>query len=182
METENELSGKKIVAFEKENRIHIHNVSTKNSFLDMTFNPLWDYIPCIRSYIQNILLIYFKEFKYIYKIILALSEILENAVKYSNNQNIRILLKNLNILSSIELITYNYTDIKNIEQLKATIKEMNSSDSLHYYINKLKDSVKQKSVQSRLGLARIHYEADADLFARDVGNNLLEVKVTLNLK
>jgi len=134
-------------------------------YLDMTFGPVWDYIPLTRNFVENFLLINLIEKRNISKISLAVSELLENAIKYSNNDVIRLKIIKRLTDNSIEIHVFNYTDDLHANNLLEQIEIMKSRNSLEYYLEKMKNISKNNKEFSNLGLARINYEANAKIDA-----------------
>ena len=62
-------------------------------YLDLTFGPKWDYIPLTKNYIENFLLINVIDKVNISKIAMSASELLENAVKFSSRDGIRMMIR-----------------------------------------------------------------------------------------
>jgi len=153
-----------------------------DSYLDISFKATWDYIPVTKSYIENILLIEMSDMGDIHKIGTAASELLENATKYSTKKGIRTVIKKLEDKDEIELIVYNYSDKIHADQLIVRVEEMNKTDSLQYYLYRMKESIKNKNESPGLGLARVYHEANAKLSASYLGDlELVEVKANIKL-
>lgn len=152
-------------------------------YLDITFGPVWDYIPLTRNYIENFLLINLIEKKNISKISLAVSELLENAIKYTNNDVIRLkLIKKINE-NILEVHVYNFSDKEHAEILKNYLKVMYSKDPLEFYLEKMKEISKGNKENSSLGLARINYEAKAKIEAfYDENTKILETHAKIKLE
>jgi hypothetical protein len=140
-------------------------------YLDITFGPKWDYIPLTKNFIENFLLVNVVDRKSISKIAMSASELLENAVKFSNSDGIRMMIRKMGKKKLIELKVYNYIQQKDVDALLARIDDMNKSDPLQYYITKMKESVARKDGKSGLGLARIRYEGEADIICRYLKEN-----------
>lgn len=140
-------------------------------YLDITFGPKWDYIPLTKNFIENFLLVNIVDRKSISKIAMSASELLENAVKFSNRDGIRMLIRKLGKKKLIELKVYNFVEKKDAGILVDRIKDMNKSDPLQYYITKMKESVSRKDGKSGLGLARIRYEGEADIICKYLEDN-----------
>lgn len=153
-----------------------------DSFLDISFKATWDYIPVTKSYIENILLIEMSDMGDIHKIGTAASELLENATKYSSRKGIRTIIKKLEDKQEIELIVFNFSDSVNAEKLAKRVEEMNKTDSLQYYLFRMKESIKNKNESAGLGLARVYHEANARVSAYfNKEKNLVEVKASIKL-
>ncbi len=134
-------------------------------FLDLTFGPKWDYIPITRNYIENFLMINIDDKYRINKITMAASELLENAVKYSNRDGVRIIISKNDHQKNISLKVLNYADKETAMAHIGRINKMNEYKPLEYYIERMKDSVTRTDGKAGLGLARINHEANATISA-----------------
>ena len=120
-------------------------------YLDITFGHKWDYIPLTKNYIESFLLLNLIEKQIISRIAMSASELLENAVKYSDKDDgIRMVIKKLVKEKKIELCVYNFINEKSADILIERIIDMNNQDPLQYYINKMRESVKKKIRANRI--------------------------------
>jgi len=92
---------------------------------------------------------------------MSASELLENAVKFSNKDGIRMMIKKMDKEEQLILVVFNYTTQKEAQHLMDRIADMNSQDPLQYYIERMKTSAARNDGKSGLGLARINYEGEA---------------------
>ncbi len=151
-------------------------------FLDLTFGPKWDYIPITRNYIENFLMINIDDKFRINKITMAASELLENAVKYSNKDGVRIIISKNDHQKDITLKVFNYAEKTNAMEHIDRINKMNEQKPLDYYIERMKHSVTRTDGKAGLGLARINHEANATITAKYYDeNNVLEVSAIFKL-
>lgn len=134
-------------------------------YLDITFGPIWDYIPLTRNYVENFLLVNLVDKKKITRIAMAAAELLENAVKYCNKDGIRLKLTKEDSQNEIRVSVYNFANLDEKNDLVSHIDGMNKSEPLEYYLGQMKKSVIRKDGKSCLGLARIHHEANARITA-----------------
>lgn len=134
-----------------------------HGYLDITFGPKWDYVPLTKNYVENFLLINLVDKDNIGRIALAASELLENAVKYSTKDGIRMIIRKILEKKVIELIVMNYTAKEMYNSVKSVVEEMNKSDPMEFYINRMKIAATSESGESGLGLARINYECSAEI-------------------
>lgn len=133
-------------------------------YLDITFGPKWDYIPLTRVYIENFLQINCATKDNIRKIEIAASELLENAVKYSTLDGIRMKIHKTKA-EGISLSVFSHSTKSESKMVIDLINDMNQQDSLEYYVKKMKESVKKKEDGSYagLGFARIYHETKAQI-------------------
>ncbi|MCG8571053.1 MAG: hypothetical protein MJB14_13010 [Spirochaetes bacterium] len=147
-------------------------------YLDITFGPKWDYIPLTRIYVENFLLLNMTSKENIHKIEIAASELLENAVKFSDQDGIRLILDKQQNL--IDLSVFNHCGDKAAQNVKDLINEMNQNDPFEYYVKKMKESIRDKSHSAGLGLARIYSEGKARLSAEyDGDSQILEINAKI---
>ncbi len=144
--------------------MQINYVTDTQGYLDITFGPKWEYIPLTRNFIESFLLINVIDKQNINKIAVAASELLENAVKFSNKDGVRMTIKKNVIESKVELRVFNYSDKTKALALKEYIEKTNAiEDKLHFYIDKMKESVTRNDGKACLGIPRICYEAQAEM-------------------
>jgi hypothetical protein len=151
-------------------------------YLDITFGPKWDYIPLTKNYVENFLLINVIDKQNISKIAMSASELLENAVKFSSKDGIRMMIRKLDKKNQVELIVFNHVVKKEAEKVGQLVDEMNKMEPLQYYIGKMKESVSRKDGKAGLGLARINYEGEAKInvkFYDDI--EVIQVKAVFQL-
>lgn len=156
------------------------NETKSDGFIELRFNPVWDYIPFVREYIRNVVTLYYKEPRSVEQITLAVSEVLENAVKYSVKSDVRMILERLGNTLPVKLCVYNYAEPAHGQCLIETVEEMKTVEPLEFYIHKMKLSVKQDSGRANIGLARIYYESEGLIAAGYVDEGLMEVSVVFN--
>lgn len=158
-----------------------------NGYLDITFGPIWSYIPLTRNYIENFLMINLEEQLGINKIVMTASELLENAVKYSSEDGIRVKITKHIDKDMVDLVVLNALIKTDYEKLKVKVEEANNAENtLEYYVNKMKESYARNDGKAGLGIPRIRHEAEAKLnltyFPKNDASGILEVKVSFNTK
>ncbi len=164
--------------------MHINYISDTQGYLDITFGPKWEYIPLSRNFIESFLLINVIDKQNINKIAVAASELLENAVKFSNKDGVRMTIKKFVPEAKVELKVFNYSDRTKALALKDYIEKTNSiTDKLQFYIEKMKESVTRVDGKACLGIPRICYEAQAEMhcvYHEDEG--VIEVQALFKIK
>lgn len=148
-------------------------------YLDITFGPKWDYIPITRNYVENFLSIHTSNQEDISKVEMIASELLENGVKYSNHDGVRMIIKKDEDRKVIELAVYNYCTKESAEKIIMKIEEANKHDPIEYYLKCIQESKenKEKNGSAGLGVARINYEGNAKLSGRyNEKKSILEIK------
>jgi hypothetical protein len=118
----------------------------------------------------------------VHKVGTAISELLENAVKYSNKSIIHMTIMNDEKNGHIAVSIFNYADENNAQKLVRMIDEMNSRDSLEYYIGRMRESILNKKKSAGLGLARIYHETNAIISASyNKSEKMVQVKAIISV-
>jgi len=158
-----------------------------NGYLDITFGPIWSYVPLTRNYIENFLVINLTEKEGVNKIVTSASELLENAVKYSCSDGIRVKIRKHIDKDVVDLIVLNAIKKDDYERLSKKIEEANNADNtLEYYVKKMKESYERNDGKAGLGIPRIRHEAGVKLeltyHQEDDNKGIIEVKASFNTK
>lgn len=133
--------------------------------LNMRLLKRWNRIPYTREYLREFLSLNDICETDISKIEVSASELLENSIRHSSNDNDYIFLSLHKERESrrLNLSVSNYCDEGNRNAIIERIKEIHISDPFEYYMYRLFQSVKDRSKSSGLGLARVYYEGNAAL-------------------
>lgn len=140
-------------------------INKELTYLDIYFDPKWEYIPLAKSFIEDFLTINLVNNEEIHKVGTAASELLENAVRYAYGNGIRMSVQNEVDKSMVYLIIINYSDDMHAKRLLKRVKEMNKNDSLEYYLYRMRESIRNKGTSPGLGLARVYHESKAKITA-----------------
>jgi len=136
-----------------------------DSFLDITISQNWEHISETRSYISGILKNNLENDIKISKVVISISELLENAVKFGNQDTIRAIIKKYEEKKELELIVYNYLSKEKALRLIQYIKSINNiNDPIIFYKNRMKEVVSEGK-KGGLGLVRIKCECEAEISA-----------------
>ncbi|MBN2444763.1 MAG: hypothetical protein JXJ04_25630 [Spirochaetales bacterium] len=157
-------------------------INKELTYLDISFERKWEYIPVTKAFIEKFLTVNMVNNEDVHKVGTASSELLENAVHYSNLNGVRMSVQNEIDESRVYLVIFNYTDDAHAKILLKRIKEMNKQNSLEYYLYRMRESIKNKGSSPGLGLARIYHEAGAKISAtyRKI-KKIVEVRVEIPL-
>ncbi|MBN2532768.1 MAG: hypothetical protein JXB88_07755 [Spirochaetales bacterium] len=157
-------------------------INKELTYLDISFDPKWEYIPLAKSFIEDFLTINMVNNEEIHKVGTAASELLENAVRYNHQNGIRMSVQNEVDESMVYLIIINYSDEMHAKRLLKRIKEMNKNDSLEYYLFRMRESIRNKGDSPGLGLARVFHESKAKITAEyNKEQKIVEVRASIPL-
>ena len=109
------------------------------------------------------------------KISMAISELLENAVKYSISEDAYIRLEFPGKGGLLQVIVQNQAEEKQAKKLLDFVDNLNSGPPLETYMELMKKNNDQPGT-SQLGLARIRYESEGEIQAQYTDN-----RVTMSL-
>jgi len=145
----------------------------------LSFNPLKDNINIEEikgNIISNIKL---EDPHLLHQVEMTISELLENAIKYSDNKEIEVLFE---YNEHIKILISNYvskkTHINNIINIIEKIKHIHRNDNL--YLKRIEEIIKRdKHGESQMGLYRIFYEGEFNLdYYFDNSNNKISIIAT----
>lgn len=152
----------------------------------LRFNIDWSYVDIIRTFVNNFLQRGLVDSKKSDKLSMAVSELLENAVKYSTIEeenrinNIHIQLDVFKEDRKIIFFVENTATPENFKILQDQLKIVNMGSPKEMYINKIKESMLSEE-KSQLGLARIRYEAEGKIFLENKNENRVRIKVVFGM-
>lgn len=135
----------------------------KTEYIEMRFGPKWPYVSTIRNFMQNFLGVAIGNQKLSDKVSMTISELVENAVRYSDNTETFLKVSIHRENDRIEISVKNHASSNQAEGLLQFMKELESDPPLEAYVKRMKQSTNLD--RSQLGLARIRYEAGAQLRA-----------------
>lgn len=148
-------------------------------YIELRFGPRWKYISAVRSFIQNFLVVGLEDTQKASTIAMAVSELLENAVKYANGEDTHIRLEVKPDGSHIALHVENSAAPENISVLKEVFDQVTNGDPFQIYIEAMKKAATRTDGKSRLGLVRIRYETGGKLKFSLLPEN--RVRITLEV-
>lgn len=131
--------------------------------IEMHFGPLWPYVSTIRVFAQNFFSIATGDRTKAEKISMSISELVENAVKFSTSGEAYLKISMGGDSDSIWVVVKNETDEVQGQMLLDFLSFLNSLPPLDAYIEMMRRSA--ASGRSQLGLARIRYEAGGQISA-----------------
>jgi hypothetical protein len=151
----------------------------KKGLIQLTFRPTWSFIPCTRIFVQNFFRLSISDNIKTHKIALAVSELLENAVKFTCNEQSII---KLNVSPQKEVIRVeveNESRKEHIYELKRIYNKLQKGNKLENYLESMKLAAHYENGKSQLGLARLHYELEEKISLNIIGK---VVRIAVNIK
>ena len=136
---------------------------SESAYVDITFGPRWKYIAVTRNYVQSFIAIGLAGQSKADKIAMAVSELLENAVKYSAGEETRVRLEVKPANKKIIVAVSNKTDPAREDELRKIYARVNEGDPLQTFIEMMREATLRTDGKSQLGLARIRHELGADI-------------------
>lgn len=137
--------------------------SPRNEYIQLHFSPKWRYIATTRNFIQSFLAVSLSNEEKADKLAMAASELLENAVKYSKNQETVLELEVDAETNRIRITASNKGDAESIAAIKSIFEKASTGDPLTVYVEAMKEAAVRTDGKSQLGLVRIRYETGAEL-------------------
>ena len=167
---------------ESNGRIYMDKNETEHAgYIELKFGPRWKYISVVRAFIQNFLAISFTDPTLADKIAMAVSELLENAVKYSSGNDdetsISLWLNPEN--DGYKVSVTNTSSPESIASLQANWANALEGDPLAAYIKKMQEAAVRTDSKSQLGIVRIRYETGAAMNL-DVNGNQVTISLSSN--
>lgn len=150
-------------------------------FLELIFGPKWKYIATVREFLQDFLSVSLKDgLLKAESISMSVSELLENSIKYGSEAGIKISVELIETEDKIIVSVENYSTPENIAVLMKEIERVNSGPPEKVYLEKMQEAAMRTDGGSQLGLARIRYEANAEI-SINVKNDLVSIITEFNL-
>ncbi|GAB6088530.1 ATP-binding protein [Spirochaeta dissipatitropha] len=156
--------------------------TSEHAYVDIKFGPCWKYISVTRSYVQNFIAVGLAGQVKADKIAMAVSELLENAVKYSAGDDTRVRLEVKPEDGKIVVAVSNKTEPGREEELRAIYKRVNSGDPLQVYIEMMREATVRTDGKSQLGLARIRHEVGADIQLDISDDHVVTVRLDIDVE
>lgn len=145
--------------------------------LDLSFGPKWENISIIRVFINDMLSIGIIAKQDATNVSTAVSELMENIVKYTSAGGALISLKKNTNLGMISLCMSNVCTKEDAEKFENIYTDIIQGSPKDAYKKRMINSMKNEKL-SQLGLARIRYECKGEI-TYDISDNLADVKSSL---
>lgn len=148
-----------------------------DAYIELKFGPRWKYIAVVRAFLQNFMaLSNASDSGRADKIAMAVSELLENAVKYATGEETGVGVWLNQHDDSITVSVTNKASPESIEVLKKNWATAMEGEPLQAYIKKMQEAAVRTDSKSQLGLVRIRYETGADMYL-DVKGDTVTIKL-----
>lgn len=150
--------------------------------LALVFEIDWEYVDVIRTFVNQFLQKALVDHKVSDRISMAISELLENAVKYGQHDDkeeyssIHMQLDMLKKHGKAVFFIENRSVPENIEVLKDQLEKVNEGSPREMYMKQIQASLLVDD-KSQLGLARIRYEAAGEISLQVKKGNRVRIKV-----
>jgi hypothetical protein len=131
-------------------------------YVEMRFGPRWTYISCVRRFVASFFMIGLADKERAEQISMAASELLENAVKYASEEEGYLKISIAKSTNEVDVCVKNKAESHHINTLRRELALIHAGEPEKIYLKKMEQAAMTEG-QSRLGLARILYEAGARL-------------------
>jgi len=135
----------------------------EDGYIEIRFGPRWKYISPARVFIQNFIAIALSDQVKADAIAMAVSELLENAVKYGASEDTHCIVQAFPDTGVIQASVTNQATEAAALAVKALYDKIMTGDPLEAYIVQMREAATRTDGKSQLGLARIRYETGADI-------------------
>ncbi len=155
--------------------------SMQSGHVEIRFGPRWKYIAATRSYVQNFVAISIPNDSKADQIAMAISELLENAVKYSDGEEIHISMHIDGQAKKVFLSVSNQGNPETVASLRTFFERVHSGPPLETFLELMKEATTRSDGLSQLGLARIRYEVGGEMELHADDNNYVTVSLTVDV-
>ena len=131
-------------------------------YVELRFGPRWTYISSVRKFVANFFMIGLADKERAECISMAASELLENAVKYASEDEGYLKITIAKGEHEVDVCVKNKAEPHHINTLRRELALIHAGQPEQVYLRKMEEAAMTEG-QSRLGLARIRYEARAQL-------------------
>jgi hypothetical protein len=131
-------------------------------YVELRFGPRWTYISCVRKFVASFFMIGLADKERAEQISLAASELLENAVKYASDEETHLKISIAKKENLVDVCVKNHAEPHHINTLRRELALIQAGNAESVYLRKMEEAAMTEG-QSRLGLIRILYEANAKL-------------------
>lgn len=139
-----------------------------DAYCELSFSPNADLIPTVRRFIQDFYQRVLQDEDITSHVVIATHELLENAVKYSSDQqsSIRVSVRRVagedGAAAGVRVVieTANRAASGNLDELQALLDEMKQGDDRATFYRKVMKRSAKRTTGSGLGIARLYAESE----------------------
>ena len=135
-------------------------------YMEINFCPNWSYISSCRHFVHDFLNVSLMDKSKADKGAMVASELLENATKYSIDTETYMIVSLEEKEKKVSIQVKNRTTDEHMNILKKLLSNIKKQDPLKAYLAQMRKASEKDSQQSQLGLVRIIYEAEAEIFLK----------------
>ncbi len=146
-------------------------------YIEIRFGPRWKYISPARVFIQNFIAIALSDQTKADSIAMAVSELLENAVKYGASEDTHCIVQAFPQTGTIQASVTNHASEQGVRDVQAIYNKIMKGDALEAYIAQMREAATRTDGKSQLGLARIRYETGADVKLEVTSDHLVTITI-----
>jgi len=134
-------------------------------FMELTFSRRWKHVSVVRTFLQSFLSVNFPEGKPTTpeRVAMAVSELMENAVKYASKEGIRLSLTVSGHDPVLKVTVENPADPEAVKTVEALYQRVMTGEPLATYLQMMLEAATRVEDHSRLGLIRIRCESGCRL-------------------
>jgi hypothetical protein len=137
------------------------NELQSDRLVELRFKPLWLYVDAVREFCGFFARATFDDDELGQRVGLVVHELLENAVRYGDEQELELRLERRE--KEIVICVINTTTDDRAQKLRELVDELNSQTPAAAYTRALQHAVGLPSTESGLGLPRVRYEGQVEL-------------------
>jgi hypothetical protein len=149
-------------------------------YVEIRFAPRRKYAPVVRAFVRSVLGASVQDTRTVVRAVVAVSELLENAVKHASSQETMV---RIHVQSGeqgrVTVSVENRATADAIRAFQSSFAETMHGDALERYVECVRQAALRTDGKSRIGLSRVRYESQARM-RLDV-TDPDKVKVTLQL-
>jgi hypothetical protein len=160
------------------------------NFIDMEFEPDWSKVKSLWDFLRSMIQLILYDSNKSDLISMAGIELVENAVKYAKNKNIKNKVVGFRLDSKLKdniviIKVTNSASSKDINLIKNTIEKlMKENNKRKIYLQKLVESANKDIDEEtmELSIMRVVVEANADIIIEHLENDIIGIKATFNVE
>ncbi len=136
---------------------------SKPGYIEVKFKPEWIYVSCIQTFVMAFFAVSCVDPLVAQRIALIISELLENAIKYSSGRQAMTRIAVEDDGKQVMAKVSNTANEENIAELKKTFEEISKGSPQEAYLKRLERAATRTDGKNQVGLARVRFEGRADL-------------------